>query len=103
MAERWQRARRLVGPFGSRQRSHPAQDAFGGPPDQPDAAIALDPVSNAVTDRPDRLALRRWKAFRLSRRAGDALRIERADAAIRSARAADGCTEVHHRLREIAR
>ena len=48
------RLRRLRGPVAPGQRGHSAEQPLGGPANQPDVPVALDPVSDAMAVRPRR-------------------------------------------------
>src|SRR3546814_4498408 len=42
---------RRPAPFAAGQRAHPAEHALFGPPDEPDAPVAFDPVRDAMALR----------------------------------------------------
>ena len=96
-----ERARR-VGPLRPGQGGHSAEHALGRAADEPDAAIAFDPVGDAVADRAHRLRFGCGEALGLAGCEGDAVRLQGAGAAIRGSRPADRRAQVHHRLGEIA-
>ena len=92
-----------VAPFRAGQSGHPAEHPAFRTPHQPHGVVALNPVGDTVTQRtlaPGRAGRER---FRSPTGEGSTVGLERADDAIRRARAADRGSQVHHRLREVAR
>src|SRR5206468_2104090 len=80
-----------------------AEQALGGTPDEPDMAVAFDPVGDAVSVRTRAALLRRRVRFGCPASKRGAMFPKRADAALRILRSADGRAKVHHRLSEITR
>ena len=74
-------------PVAARQRGHAAEQALGGAAHQPDRAVALDPLSDAVLMRTDGALSALGKALGIAAGEGGAVVAQRAGAAARVASA----------------
>src|SRR4051812_42823190 len=82
-----------LGPIVAWQRRHPSKHSFVGPADEPHAAVALRPVSDAIFVRFRAPLARPGEAFGLAARVTRAVVAKRAFAAARRSRPADGRAE----------
>src|SRR3546814_20629831 len=72
---------RRPAPFAAGQRAHPAEHALFGPPDEPDAPVAFDPLRDAMALRPRLLRGLDRKPFDIGASAPPAVRHPRAERA----------------------
>src|SRR3954469_3077937 len=90
-----------LGPIVAGQRRHAPEHPFVGPADEPHAAVALRPVSDAVFVRFRAQLARLGERFGLAARVTRAVVAKRAFAAAWPLWPADGRAEIHHRLDEV--
>src|SRR4051812_29719469 len=94
--------RRLyIAPPIAGKRSHATEQALSRPANQPDIAVPLNPMSDAELVPTSGTVLGRRKGLGIAACVCRASGPQRAIAAARILRTADGRAEVHHRLNEI--